>query len=101
MKERKEMEIVRNENNEKVYFSKLKVGDIFVVANDNPNIYLKTKEAYAELSDIETKNLLKGGMEVEEFYEHKCNVINLNDMQYYYFNDFENVIPKSSKLIVN
>lgn len=94
------MEIVRNEKNEEVYFSKLSVGDIFVTANGNPNTYLKIRETYAELSDIETENLLEGCMDADDFYEHKYNAISLNDMQYHYFENFDDVLFKPSKLIV-
>lgn len=93
------MEIVRNEKNEEVYFSKLSVGDIFVTANDNPNTYLKISETY-ELLGGEIETLLEGCMDADEFYEHRYNAISLNDMQYNYFEDFDEVIFKPSKLIV-
>ena len=94
------MEIIRNEKNEEVYFSKLSVGDIFVAANDNPNTYLKISETYAELSGGEIESLLEGCMDADELYDHRYNAINLNDMQYHYFEDYDEVIFKPSKLIV-
>ena len=95
------MEIVRNEKNEEVYFSKLSVGDVFVIANGNPNTYLiKISEVYTELSDGEIENLLEGCMDAEEFDGYKYNAISLNDMQYHYFEDFDEVIFKPSKLII-
>jgi hypothetical protein len=100
MKERKEMEIVRNETNEEVYFSKLSVGDIFVTANGNPNTYLKIEETYAELSGGEIESLLEDCMDADELDNHRYNAISLNDMQYHYFADFDEVIFKPSKLIV-
>ena len=100
MKERKEMEIVRNEKNEKVYFSSLNVGDIFVTTNGNPNTYLKISETYAELSGGEIESLLEGCMDVDDLDEHRYNAISLNNMQYHYFEDFDEVIFKPSKLIV-
>ena len=100
MKERKEMEIVRNEKNEEVYFSKLSVGDIFVVTNDSPNTYLKIAETYAEFSDREIDDILEGCMDADELDNHRYNAISLNNMQYHYFNDYDEVIFKPSKLIV-
>lgn len=94
------MEIVRNENNQEVYFSKLKVGDIFVTANGNPNTYLKIRETYAELSGGEIESLFEGCMDADELDEHRYNAISLNDMQYHYFEDYDEVIFKPSKLIV-
>ena len=79
------MEIVRNEKNEKVYFSSLNVGDIFVTTNGNPNTYLKISETYAELSGGEIESLLEGCMDVDDLDEHRYNAISLNNMQYHYF----------------
>ena len=94
------MEIVRNENDKEVYFAKLKVGDIFVTANGNPNTYLKIAETYSEISEEEIEALCEGQRTVEEFEDHRCNAISLNDMQYHCFEDFDDVLFKPSKLIV-
>ena len=94
------MEIVRNEKNEEVYFSRLSVGDIFVTANGNPNTYLKIEQTHAEFSDAEIECLLEGCMDADEFDEHRYNAISLNDMQYHCFCDYDEVIFKPSKLIV-
>ena len=94
------MEIVRNEKNEEVYFSKLSVGDIFVTANGNPNTYLKIRDTYAELSDEQIESLLEGHLDADDFNEFRYNAISLNDMQYHYFEDFDEVVFKPSKLIV-
>ena len=94
------MEIVRNENNKKVYFSQLEVGDAFVFTNDNPNTYLKIAETYSEFSDKEIEALFEGLLDENEFDEHKSNAISLNDMQYNYFCDYDEVIFKLSKLII-
>lgn len=94
------MEIVRNETNEEIYFPKLKVGDTFVTSHDNPNTYLKIAETYSEFSEAEIEALCEGQVSINEFGEHKCNAISLNDMQYHCFSDYDEVIFKPSKLIV-
>lgn len=94
------MEIIRNKKNEEVYFSKLNIGDIFVTANDDSNTYLKVAETYAEFSDEEIEAFVEGRMDAIEFDEHRYNAISLNDMRYQYFEDFEDVVFKPSKLIV-
>ena len=94
------MEIVRNENDKEVYFAKLKVGDIFVIANENPNTYLKIREIYADFSDGEIRAVREGQITADEFDEHRYNAISLNDMQYHYFCDYDEVLFKPSKLII-
>lgn len=94
------MEIVRNGKNEEVYFSSLSVGDIFVTTNRNPNTYLKISETYAELSGGEIESLLEGCMDADELDTHRYNAISLNDMEYHYFDDYDEVVFKPSKLIV-
>lgn len=94
------MEILRNENDKEVYFAKLKIGDIFVTADENPNTYLKIREIYADFSDGEIRAIRNGQITEDEFDEHRYNAISLNDMQYHYFSEFDDVFFKPSKLIV-
>lgn len=92
------MRIVKNIEEPTVKFEDLMIGDVFLDGDEN--VCIKVPEVYNDFSGAETESLLEGCMDADEFEEHKYNAISLNDMQYHYFDDFEDVIFKPSKLIV-
>ena len=92
------MRIVKNIEDPTAKFEDLMIGDVFLDRDEN--VCMKIPMVHNEFSGEEIENLLEGCMSAEDFYEHEVNAYDLENNQFFWLDDDEEVRPLKAYLEV-
>ena len=82
------MKIIKNIEEPTVKFESLKVGDVFLA---DEHICMKIPKVYNDFSGADTENLLEGCMSADDFYQHEVNVYDLEDNEFFWIDEDDQV----------
>lgn len=85
------MRIIKNIEEPTAKFGDLMIGDVFLDGEED--VCMKIPMVHNEFSGEEIENLLEGCMNAEEFYEHEVNAYDLENNQFFWLDDDDEVRP--------
>ena len=85
------MRIIKNIEDPTTKFEDLVIGDVFLDRDEN--VCMKIPMVHNEFSGEEIENLLEGCMSAEEVCEHEVNAYDLENNQFFWLDDDDEVRP--------
>jgi hypothetical protein len=92
------MRIVKNIEDPTVKFKDLAIGEVFL--DEDENVCIKVPMVYNEFSGMETESLLEGCMSADDFYDHEENAYCLENNEFFWLDEDEEVRPLKAYLEV-
>ena len=92
------MRIVKNIEEPTAEFGDLIIGDVFLDGDED--VCMKIPKVHNEFSDEEIENLLEGCMNADDFYDHEANAYCLENNEFFWLDEDEEVRPLKAYLEV-
>lgn len=93
------MRIVKNIEEPTVNFEDIEIGGVFL--DQDENVCMRVPNIFNEFSARETEELLKGCMNINDFYKHGANAYDLGRNEFFWFEDNDKVRPLKAYMEVN